>query len=90
MRRCALVAALVAIAASKVAAHPLCYVDSRPTDVNEELTFCPEPQAGACCTDIEEAAVEARFDAAGPLTGDCEDLYKQVGVFAVERFVVLS
>eukprot|EP00903_Cladosiphon_okamuranus_P010393 g9831.t1 len=59
-------------------AHPLCYVDEKPTDYDEVLTFCPEPQAGACCTDLEEAAVEARFDAAGPLTGDCEDLYKQV------------
>ena len=77
MRRCAFLAAFLATA-SRVAAHPLCYVDSRPTDLDEVLTFCPAPQAGACCTDVEEAAVEARFDAAGPLTGDCEDLYKQV------------
>ncbi|CAM9759383.1 unnamed protein product [Scytosiphon promiscuus] len=58
--------------------HPLCYVDDRPTDYDEVLTFCPEPQAGACCTDIEEAAVEALFNDAGPLTGDCVDLYTQV------------
>lgn len=32
------------------ASHPLCYVDDRPTDPDEILTFCPEAQAGACCT----------------------------------------
>lgn len=77
MHRYAVLAIFLATA-SRVYAHPLCYVDSKPTDFDEVLTFCPEAQSGACCTDLEEAAVEARFDAAGPLTGDCEDLYKQV------------
>lgn len=79
MHSYAFLAAFLATA-SRVVAHPLCYVDSKPTDVDEVMTFCPEAQAGACCTDLEEAEVEARFDAAGPLTGDCADLHKQVGV----------
>ncbi|CAN0058434.1 unnamed protein product, partial [Scytosiphon promiscuus] len=62
------------------AAHPLCFVDDRPTDPNQVLSFCPAAQDGACCTDQEEAEVQARFDAAGPLTGDCEDLHKQVTI----------
>ncbi|CAM9165509.1 unnamed protein product [Scytosiphon promiscuus] len=77
MRLYALSAALLAKTA---AAHPLCYVDAKPTDYDEVLTFCPEAQAGACCTDLEEAEVEARYDAVStvPLTGDCADLYKEV------------
>ncbi|CAM9143199.1 unnamed protein product, partial [Hapterophycus canaliculatus] len=59
------------------AAHPLCYIDDRATDYSEILTFCPAAQAGACCTDAEELAVIARFEAVGTLTGDCEDLYRQ-------------
>lgn len=60
-----------------VRAHPLCYDDS-PTDYSEVMEFCPEPQAGACCNDVEEAEVEALFNEAGTLTGDCVDLYTQV------------
>lgn len=58
--------------------HPLCYFDDRSTDYNEELTFCPAAQDGACCTDAEELAVEALFDAAGTLSDSCADLHKQV------------
>ncbi|CAM9889122.1 unnamed protein product, partial [Ectocarpus sp. 4 AP-2014] len=58
--------------------HPLCYVDDRPTDPDEILEFCPEAQSGACCTDAEEALVQLRHEAVGNLTGDCDDLYKQV------------
>lgn len=57
--------------------HPLCYIDDRPTDYDEVLTFCPAAQAGACCTDAEEAAVATRFEAVGALTADCGDLYLQ-------------
>ncbi len=69
------------LTAQRVLAHPLCYVDNRPTDYDEVLTFCPaedQAQQGACCTDAEEAVVQARFEAAGTLTDDCAALYKQV------------
>lgn len=79
MRGLTFLAAALA-AASRAAGHPICFVDTRPPDLEQKLNFCPPPQDGACCTDIEEAAVEARFDAVGPLTGECEDLYKQVCV----------
>lgn len=76
MRGCSFLAAF--FTAHRVLAHPLCYVGNRPTDYDEVLTFCPEAQQGACCTDAEEAEVQARFEAAGTLTDDCADLYKQV------------
>lgn len=60
--------------------HPLCYFDDRPTDFEEVLTFCPEPQDGACCNDAEEAMVEAIFEAQLPLSEECAGYYKQVGV----------
>ncbi|CAM9548065.1 unnamed protein product [Ectocarpus sp. 6 AP-2014] len=69
-----LLGALITLCAS----HPLCYVDDRPTDPDEILEFCPEAQSGACCTDAEEALVQLRHEAVGNLTGDCDDLYKQV------------
>lgn len=59
----------------------------RPTDESKtSLKFCPDKQFngdpflqyGSCCTDIEEVAVEAKYDEAGPLTGKCADLHKQV------------
>lgn len=95
MRTYALLAALLL---SKAAAHPLCYIDAKPTDYDEILTFCPEAQAGACCTDLEEAEVEARYDAVSTvaLTGDCADLYKEVRARCARRvpcvpfFVVCS
>lgn len=59
-------------------AHPLCWYDSRPTDYDEVLTFCPESQAGACCNDLEEAEILALFDSAGTLTAECQAYYKQV------------
>lgn len=90
MRGCALVAVFLATAVRVADGHPLCYVDERPTDYNQVLNFCPEAQAGACCTDLEEAEVEARFDAAGPLTGDCEDLYKQVCVLCFVWYLISS
>lgn len=68
------------VAASRVAGHPICWVGTRSPDLAQDSTFCPAPQAGSCCTDLEEAQVEARFDAVGPLTGDCAGLYKQVCV----------
>lgn len=60
---------------------------ARPTDESKtKLKWCPEDQYdgnpflqyGACCTDIEEAEVEAKFDEAGALTEKCASLYKQV------------
>lgn len=71
---------LLACSPILAAAHPLCYVDDRPTDYDQVLTFCPEAQNGACCTDLEEAEVATLYDDAGLLTGDCADLYKQVRV----------
>lgn len=82
MRAHAILAALLAILPAAVG-HPLCYIDAKPTDLEQVLSFCPAAQDGACCTDQEEAQVQARFEAAGPLTGDCEDLYKQVSCTAV-------
>lgn len=82
---------------STVEAHPLCFFDDRQTDPFEELTFCPEPQDGACCTDEEEAVVQAKFEAAGSLTAECADFYRQVRkvacvslFFTVSRKFVLS
>lgn len=59
-------------------AHPLCYFDDRPTDFKEVLEFCPEQSEGACCNDMEEADVIATYEAAGPLSDECGDYYKQV------------
>lgn len=80
MRGYALLVAALAAAASKVTGHPICFIDSRAPDLglNSSLVFCPAAQDGACCTDVEEAEVQARFEAAGPLSEDCADLYKQV------------
>ncbi|CAM9680684.1 unnamed protein product [Pylaiella littoralis] len=77
MRACVALAAILA-AASKVVGHPICFVDSKPPDVERSLTFCPEAQDGACCTELEELEVEIRYDAVGPLTGNCADLYLEV------------
>lgn len=59
----------------------------RPTDYDEVLSFCPEAQVGACCNDIEEAAVEALFDSAGALTAECQVYYKQVGIRCVREII---
>ncbi|CAN0441744.1 unnamed protein product [Pylaiella littoralis] len=72
------VGVLVLLCATRVCGHPICFFDDRPTDADEVLDFCPAAQDGACCNDLEEEIVIARFDAVGALTGDCADLYKQV------------
>lgn len=76
-----LAAALVA--ASTVAGHPICFIGDRAPDLARTLTYCPAARDGACCTDVEEAEVQARVAAAGPLSGDCADLYKEVRFFYV-------
>lgn len=63
---------------TKVRSHPLCYTNDRPTDLGEVLDFCPAAQAGACCTDTEENAVEARYLRLGALSAECLSYYKQV------------
>ncbi|CAM9509059.1 unnamed protein product [Ectocarpus sp. 4 AP-2014] len=77
-------ACLAALAATKVAAHPLCFIDDKPTDYDQVLTYCDNSIAmsGACCTDEEEGIVEANFNAAFaegvvPST-TCAALYKEV------------
>lgn len=59
MRRRQLLAAFLA-AASRVAAHPLCYDDTSPNP-DKVMDFCPEQQDGACCSDLDEAIFEAKF-----------------------------
>ena len=70
---------LACLTVGRVASHPLCFVDDKPTDFDQVLTFCPAAQDGACCTDIEEEKVSAIVSAAGDLSPECYDLYKQVG-----------
>ncbi|CAB1106281.1 unnamed protein product [Ectocarpus sp. CCAP 1310/34] len=89
-------ACLAALAATKVAAHPLCYFDDRPTDYDQVLTFCDNSIAmsGACCTDEEEGQVEANFDAAfaeGVVpSSECAALYKEAPTRTVLRRLSLS
>lgn len=77
---------LACLIVGRVASHPLCYVDDKPTDYDEVLTFCPTAQDGACCTDLEEAQVESAVDTAsaasstGTLSDKCRDLYTQVSL----------
>lgn len=61
-----------------VGSHPLCFYNDKPTDYEQVVTFCPQPVEGACCNDAEEAAVEALFLSAGPLSTACADFHKQV------------
>lgn len=72
-----------------VLAHEHCYCDERGVDPNGELTFCSMEYvtAGTCCNAEEEAALEAAFNAAGSLTADCADYYKQVG--SIQKHVYL-
>lgn len=58
--------------------HPLCYFGDRPADPDQVLNFCPMHEDGVCCNDVEELGVQAMFDAALMITGDCADLYKEV------------
>lgn len=64
-----------------VVAHPHCHYDERTVDVDGELTYCSMEYApaGICCTAEEEAVLEVTFNAAGDLTSECADYYKQVG-----------
>lgn len=63
-----------------VLAHEHCYYDEREVDPDGELTYCSMEYvtAGTCCTADEEAALESTFNAAGSLTAECGDYYKQV------------
>ena len=63
-----------------VYAHPHCHYDQRGVDVERDLTFCSMDYApeGICCTEAEETALEATFNAVGDLTAECADYYKQV------------
>ncbi|CAN0428975.1 unnamed protein product [Ascophyllum nodosum] len=63
-----------------VNAHPHCHYDLREVDSGRDLTFCPMDYApeGICCTQAEETALEETFNAAGALTAECADYYKQV------------
>lgn len=70
---------LVCLFIGPATGHPFCYVGDRPTDPTQVLEFCPEAGQGACCTDLEEAEVEAIFNEAEDLTGDCAEFYKKVG-----------
>lgn len=78
MRCVGVLAFLLLCCATRVRGHPQCYFDDRPPDPDEDLTFCRQEEDGACCSDMEEAMVEARFRGIGPLTGNCSDLYAQV------------
>jgi len=94
MRGYVFLAAFLA-SASRVASHPLCYVDDRPTDTGRQHTFCPAAQDGACCNAAEEDEIQLRFEGAGTLSDDCADLYKQVGraaspCYGVERLVATA
>ncbi|CAM9726641.1 unnamed protein product, partial [Ascophyllum nodosum] len=39
------------------------------------MDYAPE---GICCTEAEETALEATFNAVGDLTAECADYYKQI------------
>lgn len=74
MRSWSLIACL---AAGRVSGHPLCFINDKPTDVDQVLTFCPPAQDGACCNAAEELDVQERLEKLN-LTGHCYDMYKQV------------
>ena len=86
MMRCSF-SFLACLIAGRVASHPLCFIDDRPTDLERELTFCPEAQDGACCTELEEANVQANVAAAGNLSPECLPLYTEVSLscFVISR-----
>ena len=72
-----------------VYAHPHCHYDQREVDFERDLTFCPMDYApeGICCTEEEETALEETFNAAGALTVECADYYKQVQQSHRQRFI---
>lgn len=63
-----------------VLAHEHCHFDEREVDPDGVLTYCSMDfvTSGTCCNAEEEAALEATFNAAGSLTAECADYYKQV------------
>ena len=63
-----------------VSAHPHCHYDLREVDVGGDLVFCSMGFApeGICCTELEEEALEDRYNEAVDLTSECADYYKQV------------
>lgn len=65
-----------------VVAHPHCHYDERDVDPDGKLVYCSidYAPAGTCCTAEEEADLKATFDAAGSLTTECADYYKQAGI----------
>lgn len=65
------------LVAGRVSGHPLCFIDDKPTDVEQELTFCPAAQDGACCNSEEELHVQERLEQLN-LTGKCKEMYKEV------------
>lgn len=75
--RCGAFLAAFLASASKVTGHPLCW-DATPTDLNQELTYCPEQPSGACCTAQDEADLQDVVAAAGDISTECEELYKEV------------
>lgn len=60
------------------AGHAHCI--SKAVDLDQTLSFCPTAEEGVCCTEAEEGVVVERFDAAGTLTAECGDYYKEVSV----------
>lgn len=68
---------MACLVAGRVSGHPLCFINDKPTDVDQELTFCPAAQDGACCNTEEEVDVKRRLDELN-LTDKCYDMYKQV------------
>ncbi|CAN0432934.1 unnamed protein product [Ascophyllum nodosum] len=73
---------LVSISALCLAfAHPHCHYDEREVDLEREMTFCSMDYAseGVCCTELEEAALNATYTAVvNGLTTECADYYKQL------------
>eukprot|EP00903_Cladosiphon_okamuranus_P008203 g7898.t1 len=76
MRGCTFLAAFLA-AATRVGGHPIC-TDDTPPVVDQVLEFCPAQQAGVCCTDLDEDALEIIFQDAGTISDECAGYYKQV------------
>ena len=75
------------LAAARVGGQPLCY-DHTPTNLDMDLTFCPEQQDGACCTDIDEAILQTRFAEAGTLSSDCAGYYYEVTTY--RKYIFLA
>lgn len=61
-----------------VLAHEHCHYDEREVDPDGGLTYCSMDYvtSGTCCNAEEEAALEATFNTARPLTVECTDYYQ--------------